>query len=71
MDVFGDSIIDIQHFGSTAIRGMSAKPIIDIMIIVEDININLITDSYTRKISDEAHKNNKLYTITPDLKPAL
>ncbi|WML34395.1 GrpB family protein [Clostridium sp. OS1-26] len=26
------------HFGSTAIRGMSTKPIIDIMIIVEDIN---------------------------------
>lgn len=38
LDVFGDLIISIQHFGSTAIKGMSAKPIIDIMIIVDDIN---------------------------------
>lgn len=36
--ILGDLIINIQHFGSTAIKGMSAKPIIDIMIIVDDIN---------------------------------
>jgi len=36
--VFKELIIDIQHFGSTAIKGMSAKPIIDIMIIVDDID---------------------------------
>ncbi|WP_246517305.1 GrpB family protein [Clostridium aciditolerans] len=59
MDVFGDSIIDIQHFASTAIREMSAKPIIDIMIIVEDININLITDSYTPYL---IHYNTRLKT---------
>lgn len=35
--IFGDLIIDIQHFGSTAIKGLSAKPIIDIMIVVNDI----------------------------------
>lgn len=38
LDVFGELIVDIQHFGSTAIKGMSAKPIIDIMIVVDDIN---------------------------------
>lgn len=36
--IFGELIIDIQHFGSTSIKGMSAKPIIDIMIVVENIN---------------------------------
>lgn len=36
--VFEDLIIDIQHFGSTAVKGMSSKPIIDIMIVVEDID---------------------------------
>ena len=36
--VFKERILDIQHFGSTAIKGMSAKPIIDIMIVVDDID---------------------------------
>jgi GrpB-like predicted nucleotidyltransferase (UPF0157 family) len=29
-------ILDIQHVGSTAIPGMIAKPIIDILVVVED-----------------------------------
>lgn len=37
-NVFGDLILDIQHFGSTSVFGLSAKPIIDIMVIVSDIN---------------------------------
>ncbi|RIJ20447.1 GrpB family protein [Henriciella barbarensis] len=31
-------IIDIVHFGSTAIKGMPAKPIIDMLFIVPDLN---------------------------------
>jgi GrpB-like predicted nucleotidyltransferase (UPF0157 family) len=38
LNILNDLIIDIQHFGSTSIKGLSAKPIIDIMIIVDDIN---------------------------------
>lgn len=38
LDILGNIIIDIQHFGSTSIKGLSAKPIIDIMIVVNDIN---------------------------------
>ena len=38
-DVFGDLIIDIHHFGSTAVPGMRAKPIIDIMVVVEQIEL--------------------------------
>ena len=37
LNVFGDLILDIQHFGSTAIIGMSAKPIIDVMVVVNEI----------------------------------
>lgn len=36
--ILGGLIIDIQHFGSTSIKGLSAKPIIDIMIVVNHIN---------------------------------
>ena len=36
--VFKNNIIRIEHFGSTSIPGLPAKPIIDIMILVHDIN---------------------------------
>ena len=36
--IFGDTALDIQHFGSTSIEGMTAKPIIDIIVAVADIN---------------------------------
>lgn len=36
--IFEELILDIQHFGSTAIKNMSAKPIIDIMIVVDDLD---------------------------------
>ena len=36
--VFKDNIIRIEHFGSTSIPELSAKPIIDIMVFVYDIN---------------------------------
>ena len=37
-DIFKDNVIRIEHFGSTSIPGIAAKPIIDIMIFVYDIN---------------------------------
>lgn len=39
LNIMGNIIVDIQHFGSTSIKGLSAKPIIDIMIVVNDINV--------------------------------
>jgi GrpB-like predicted nucleotidyltransferase (UPF0157 family) len=35
--IFNDLIIDIQHIGSTSIEGLSAKPIINILIVVNNI----------------------------------
>jgi GrpB-like predicted nucleotidyltransferase (UPF0157 family) len=35
--IFGALILDVQHIGSTSIEGMWAKPIIDIMIVVDNI----------------------------------
>ncbi|MBU4491690.1 MAG: GrpB family protein [Euryarchaeota archaeon] len=34
----GNQIINIEHVGSTAIEGMDAKPIIDIIVEVESLN---------------------------------
>ena len=36
--IFGDVSVDIHHIGSTSIPGMRAKPVIDILIEVKDIN---------------------------------
>ncbi len=36
--VFGDLALSFHHFGSTAVPGLSAKPIIDILVIVSDID---------------------------------
>src|SRR5690625_3166922 len=35
--VFGDEVIRFKHFGSTSVLGMNAKPVIDMMCIVKDI----------------------------------
>jgi GrpB-like predicted nucleotidyltransferase (UPF0157 family) len=34
LGVIGDFIVDIQHIGSTAVPGLGAKPIIDIMVAI-------------------------------------
>ncbi|MGB3627201.1 MAG: GrpB family protein [Henriciella sp.] len=33
----GETVLDMVHFGSTAIPGMPAKPIIDILVLVPDL----------------------------------
>jgi GrpB-like predicted nucleotidyltransferase (UPF0157 family) len=35
--IFGEQIVAVHHFGSTAIPGSSAKPTIDILVIVREI----------------------------------
>lgn len=37
-EIFGPEIIEIHHIGSTSVNGLKAKPIIDIMPVVRDIN---------------------------------
>lgn len=37
-EAFGVNLLTVHHFGSTAIPGASAKPIIDILITVRDIS---------------------------------
>lgn len=36
--IFGDELIDIHHIGSTSVRQLKAKPIIDMMPVVKQIN---------------------------------
>lgn len=36
-NTLGDNLVDVYHIGSTAVPGLSAKPVIDIMPVVKDI----------------------------------
>ena len=37
--VIGDMILGIEHIGSTSVRGLSAKPCIDIDVIIKDYSL--------------------------------
>lgn len=59
--ILGLVTIDIQHVGSTAIKGIFAKPIIDIAVGVEDVNDVL-------KYIDNLQENRIIYrgSVQPD-----
>lgn len=69
--IFGNAAVDIQHIGSTAIRGIQAKPIIDIAVGVrsfaglDDALAALEAAGYQK--SHNRFSSNLLYVIqTPD-----
>lgn len=45
--IFGEELIRCDHFGSTSVYGMKAKPVIDMMCIVKDIKK---IDTYDEKM---------------------
>ncbi|MFC4402234.1 GrpB family protein [Gracilibacillus xinjiangensis] len=46
-NIFKDEIVSIEHFGSTAVPGMSSKPVIDILCTVKDIKL---VDTYNEQM---------------------
>lgn len=48
--IFGDSAIAIEHVGSTAVPGLSGKPTIDVLLLVEDIAIAEILKSKMEEV---------------------
>lgn len=39
LNVFGDKALRIEHVGSTSVQGMKAKPLIDILMVVEKLEL--------------------------------
>lgn len=37
-ETLGDAVLDVQHIGSTAVPGLSAKPVLDIGVAVRDFD---------------------------------
>lgn len=48
-EVFKDQLVEIHHIGSTAVPNLKAKPIIDIMPIVKDIDM---VDTFNERMSE-------------------
>ncbi|ANS49138.1 glutamate-rich protein GrpB [Bacillus thuringiensis] len=38
-DVMEDSILSIEHVGSTSVKGLASKPILDIDVVIEEYEI--------------------------------
>ncbi len=51
--IFGPEVISIHHAGSTAIQGIKAKPILDFLIMVHDIDR---IDQYDGKMVDYGYE---------------
>ena len=39
MDAIGELIVGVEHVGSTAVKGMSAKPCIDLDVVIKDYSV--------------------------------
>ncbi|MCM3767558.1 GrpB family protein [Neobacillus niacini] len=61
VDVLGNKIVGIEHIGSTSIRGLAAKPIIDIMVGVRDLDE---VSDFVRPLSDIEYE----YVPKPEFK---
>lgn len=48
-DILGDFAVDVQHIGSTSIKNIKAKPIIDIVIGVKSFDV---LDNYVESLFD-------------------
>ena len=42
--ILGDNIIEICHVGSTAIKGIAAKPILDVAVVVQSVELFNFTE---------------------------
>ncbi|MFC0189442.1 GrpB family protein [Fictibacillus aquaticus] len=60
-NVFGDLIIAIHHIGSTSIPGLAAKPVIDILPVVNDIEA---VDRYNEQMVQMGYEPRGEYGIS-------
>lgn len=59
--IFGDDLVDVHHIGSTSVEGLHAKPIIDIMPVVKDINQ---VDQYNKSMKEIGYEPKGEYGIS-------
>ncbi|UWX98611.1 GrpB family protein [Arthrobacter zhaoxinii] len=61
-DALGDGYFEIEHIGSTSVPGLAAKPIIDIVVAVDDITAEedyldpLLAAGYELRVREPRHR---------------
>jgi GrpB-like predicted nucleotidyltransferase (UPF0157 family) len=66
--IFGENLIEIEHIGSTSIEGMVAKPQIDILVVVRDLDAvkncykSFIAVGYTPRGRGYTNKDDEYFT---------
>lgn len=56
--IFGIEVLAIHHIGSTSVKGLKAKPIIDILVVVKEITRVDVFNDAMREIGYEAKGEN-------------
>nr|WP_285027068.1 GrpB family protein [Plantibacter sp. ME-Dv--P-122b] len=62
VDALGASAVAIEHIGSTSVPGLAAKPIVDIVVAVEDITAEedyldpLLVAGYVLRVREPRHR---------------
>ncbi|WP_338109120.1 GrpB family protein [Pseudalkalibacillus hwajinpoensis] len=56
--ILGENVIEIHHIGSTAVSGMKAKPIIDLMPVVKDLALVDSKNEQMKEIGYESRGEN-------------
>lgn len=63
-EIFKDIVVDMQHFGSTAIEGTPAKPIIDdVKISLHKLSDNMRENGYSKVELWISQERTRLFTI--------
>lgn len=61
-DALGPAAIEVHHIGSTSVPGLAAKPIIDVLVTVEDITAEedylepLLAAGYELRVREPGHR---------------
>ena len=61
-NVLGPAAVEVEHIGSTAVPGLAAKPIVDIVVTVDDVTaeedylIPLVAAGYELRIREPGHR---------------
>ena len=62
--LFGDNLVEIAHIGSTSVEGMWAKPQVDILVVVK--NLNAVQEVYNSLITAGCTVHGRGYVAADD-----
>ena len=59
-EILGENCITVYHIGSTPVKGLRAKPIIDLMPVVKELEAVLATKPRNHKAEHKPHSSTRI-----------